>query len=317
MRRAIRPLRNELESVAMIHELDTPDATLERKDVDVTLRAASPGDVAGCAQICYEAFRTIADRHGFPPDFPDVDVAIGLMSQLFGRHDIYIVVAEAAGRIVGSNFLWEGDAISGIGPITVDPHAQNIAVGRRLMEDVLRRARERGAAGVRLVQAAYHNRSLSLYSKLGFAAREPLSTLQGPAIGLTLPGRTVRPAQTGDLAACSAVCLAVHGHDRATELLDAVRQRTATVVEYGGRVTGYATMVGFFGHAVGETNEDVKALIGAATAFRGPGFLLPTRNGDLLRWCLEHGLRVIQPMTLMTIGLYNEPEGAFLPSILY
>jgi hypothetical protein len=45
--------------------------------------------------------------------------------------------------------------------------------------------------------------------------------------------------------------------------------------------------------------------------------MLPTRNGELLRWCLEKGLRIVQPMTLMSIGLYNEPAGAFLPSIIY
>jgi hypothetical protein len=33
--------------------------------------------------------------------------------------------------VVGSNFLWEGDAIAGVGPITVDPAAQNGSVGRR------------------------------------------------------------------------------------------------------------------------------------------------------------------------------------------
>jgi len=61
----------------------------------------------------------------------------------------------------------------------------------------------------------------------------------------------------------------------------------------------------------------MKALIGAAPAFLGPGFLLPTRNAELFRWCLDHGLRVVQPMTLMSVGLYNEPAGAFLPSVLY
>jgi hypothetical protein len=29
------------------------------------------------------------------------------------------------------------------------------------------------------------------------------------------------------------------------------------------------------------------------------------------------GLKVVQPMTLMTRGLYGEPSGAWLPSILY
>jgi hypothetical protein len=76
-------------------------------------------------------------------------------------------------------------------------------------------------------------------------------------------------------------------------------------------------MVGFFGHTVGESNEELKALIGAAPAFPGPGFLLPTRNSEVLRWCLEQGLRIGQPLSLMSLGLYNEPRGAFMPSILY
>jgi hypothetical protein len=49
----------------------------------------------------------------------------------------------------------------------------------------------------------------------------------------------------------------------------------------------------------------------------GPGFLLPVSNGDVFRWALARGLRVVQVMTLMTLGLYHEPRGAYLPSILY
>ena len=89
------------------------------------------------------------------------------------------------------------------------------------------------------------------------------------------------------------------------------------LVERHGRITGYATAIGFFNHAVAETNDDLKALIAAASEFAGPGFLLPSRNSEVFRWCLNEGLRVTQPMTLMSIGLYNEPRGAFLPSILY
>ncbi len=70
-------------------------------------------------------------------------------------------------------------------------------------------------------------------------------------------------------------------------------------------------------NAVDEGDKDLKALIGAATAFPGPGFLLPTRNSNVLRWCLGHGLRVVQPMTLMSMGVYNEPAGAWLPWIPY
>jgi hypothetical protein len=120
-----------------------------------------------------------------------------------------------------------------------------------------------------------------------------------------------------DASACNVLCRRVHGHDRPGEVADAIAQGRATVTERAGRITGYATLIGFFGHAVGETNGDLQALIGAADVFEGPGFLVPTRNGDLLRWCLEHGLRVVQPMTLMSVGLYNQPVGAFLPSVLF
>ena len=281
------------------------------------LRAGRPEDADACGSICYGAFKAISDEHNFPPDFPSPEVAGGLLASLLSREDAYSVVAEADGRVVGSNFLWENGTIAGVGPITIDPDAQNAAVGRRLMEDVLQRAKERNIAGVRLVQAAYHGRSLSLYTKLGFDAREPLSNLQGPAIRGRISGHAVRPATEEDLGACNELAFRVHGHDRGSEVLEAIGHGTANVVEHDGRVTGYTTGVGFFGHAVGEGNEDLKALIGAAPELPGPGFLLPTRNGEVLRWCLERGLRIVQPMTLMSVGLYNEPAGAFMPSILY
>ncbi len=141
--------------------------------------------------------------------------------------------------------------------------------------------------------------------------------MQGPVIGMTFPDYQVRPAKETDVAACNQVCMHIHGHHRGGELLGAVRAGTAKVVEHNGKITGYATQIGFFGHAVGETNNELKALIGASEDFSGPGFLLPTRNGALMRWCLSHGLRVVQPMTLMSKGFYKQPDGVFLCSILF
>lgn len=285
--------------------------------MDLKLRPGRHDDAHPCGAICYEAFGAIADQHNFPRDFPAPAVAVQFLSYLLSRDYIYSVVAEINGRVVGSNFLWETGNIAGIGPITVDPAIQNSAVGKQLMIDVVQRVQRQRFAGVRLVQAAYHNRSLALYSKLGFDAREPLSTIQGSPLGLTMPGTIVRPATEADLEACNTLCFFIHGHSRGQELKEAIDHGAASVVERDGRITGYTTGIGFAGHAVGKTNEDLKALIGAAESFAGPGFLLPTRNSELLRWCLGHGLRVIQPMTLMSLGLYNKPAGAFLPSIIY
>lgn len=284
---------------------------------EVTLRKGNAGDTEILGRICYEAFNTISAKHNFPPDFPNVEAATGLLSMLVARPDVYSVVAEENGRLVGSNFLWEGDAVAGVGPITVDPDVQNSSVGRSLMNDVLRHADEKGTLSVRLVQAAFHSRSLSLYTKLGFDTVEPLSNMQGAPLNLKVEGYNVRKMTRDDISGADALALRVHGHTRHNEVAGAIKQGTAVAVVHDNRITGYTTGLGFFGHTVGESNEDLKALIGAAEMFAGPGFLLPTRNSDLMRWCLEHGLKIVQPLTLMSRGLYQEPRGAFLPSILF
>jgi predicted N-acetyltransferase YhbS len=280
------------------------------------LRAGRPEDAEVLGRICYQAFSTITSQHGFPPDFPNSESAIGLMTMLLSHPAFYSVVAERDGRLVGSNFLDERSPIAGVGPITVDPAVQNGGIGRLLMQAVLDRAAERGFAGVRLLQGAYHNRALGLYSTLGFQVRDIVACMQGPAIGAAIPGYHVRPATAADLETCNLVCRKVHGHHRGGDLRDAIAQGGASVVEHDGRITGYATSTGYLGHAVGETTEDIKALISAAKAFEDPGILVPIRNSALFRWCLQNRLRVEFLTTLMSVGLYNEPAGAFLPSIL-
>ena len=176
---------------------------------------------------------------------------------------------------------------------------------------------ERRAPGVRLVQISYHNRSLSLYSKLGFDVRETFAAMYGDPLRLTLPGHTVRPATADDEAACNALCIRVHGHDRAGELHPAIAKGKAQVVERLGRVTAYTTGIGYFSHSIAETNDDLEALIGASPGFGRPGFLVPLSNPELFRWCLAHGLRVFFVMNLMAIGMYQEPRGAYLASVGY
>jgi len=285
--------------------------------MDMKLRPGRPEDAEACGRICYDAFATLAAAHGFACDFPSPDAATGLVSALLAHPGIYGVVAEVDGTVVGSNFLDERAAIAGVGPITVDPAVQDGTVGRHLMVAVMDRAAERDKAGTRLVQAAYNTRSLALYAKLGFEVRETLACLQGPPLHTGIDGYTVRAATADDLEACDQICRAVHGDDRSPQVDDAIFLGKALVVEHDGRTTGYSTGLSFFDHSVGEGDDDLKALIGTADAFGGPGFLVPMRNAPLFRFCLQHGLRVVQVMTLMTTGRYQEPRGAYLPSIMY
>jgi GNAT superfamily N-acetyltransferase len=281
------------------------------------LRAGTPQDAEECGRICYAAFGSIAGAHGFPSDFPAPELAVGLLSHLLSSPGCYSVVAEVDGEIVGSNFLDERSPIGGIGPITVLPALWDGGIGRALMEDVLHRCAEAGKVGSRLLQTSYHSRSLALYASLGFRVRDLAACLQGPPLAESVPGYQVRPATEADVADSASLCRVVHGHDRREEFAQAVEQGSALVVEHDGRISGYSTGLAFFGHSVGETNEDLKALIGSASGFGGPGLLVPTSNNELLRWCLANGLRIVELMTVMSMGLYNEPAGAYLPSVLY
>jgi len=285
--------------------------------MQLRIRVAALEDAAVCGRICYEAFAAIAGRHGFPPQLSSVEVATALTSQLIKSPGFFGVVAELEGRVIGSNFLDERSTMFGVGPVTVEPAVQDRQIGRALMTAVLERSAARGAPGVRLVQVAYHTRSMSLYAKLGFDVREPVAEVRGTPLALALPGYAVRTAAEPDLGACNALCRRVFGHDRNGELVEAIAQRSAKVVTRHGRISGYATGLGRFAHSVAETNDDLAALIGAAEEFSAAGFLVPLRNTELLRWCLHHDLQVVYMGNLMTTGVYQEPRGAYLPSILY
>lgn len=78
-------------------------------------------------------------------------------------------------------------------------------------------------------------------------------------------------------------------------------QGAANVVENHGRITGYSTGIGFFSHAVAETNDDLAALIGAEHSVDGPGLLLPLREPICCVGIWNEG----HTMNLMTIGQYQ------------
>ena len=211
-------------------------------------------------------------EHNFPPDFPSSEVASGLITSLLSRGDVYSVVAEVDGRVVGSNFLWENGTIAGVGPITIDPAAQNAAVGRRLMEDVLQRARSgtlQGSDWFRppIITARYRSTLSS-----GSTHASPSRTFKARPSTRKYPGTLSvrRPKRTSVLAtSCVLRFTATTGGRNSSKRSDRIPRH---VVEHGGRITGYTTTVGFFGHTVGESNEELKALIGAAPEFPGTGF---------------------------------------------
>jgi GNAT superfamily N-acetyltransferase len=287
----------------------------------IDLRVAAAQDIEPCARIMYEAFTRIAEQGGFPPYHASPEAARQLIAGRIEHPAIFGVVARADDAIVGCNFLDQRGPIHGVGPITVDPHWHGRGVGRRLMEAALERGK--GAPSIRLLQDAHNPISLSLYASLGFDVKDITVQLAGRCDGAPEGDLEVRPLAEGDVEDCARLHREIHGFERTRELRDALDapSMTPVVAIRAGRVRAYATTFAPWqaAHGTAATETDMRGLIsGAAALSPGPmAFLLPVRQAELFRWCLTVGFRAVRPMTYMVLGDYQEPHGAWFPSVLY
>lgn len=284
------------------------------------IRSIRQDDAEMCGKIGFQAHKAISSAYGYPSEQPSLEFAVGMIRTLLANSNSWGALAERDGQILGSIFLhlFPASPVAAIGPLTVDPSVQG-GVGRALMEASLTEARKRSYDQVRLVQSPSHLRSFVLYTKCGFILREPLFLMRGnPVPSIVGKKHDVRAARSEDISACNEICISVHGFSREIELRQAIDQQVASVnIDNTGNITGYAAGIGWLGHAVAKTNEVLKALVANASAIIGPGFFVPGRNSDLLRWLLDAGFRMVWPANLMTVGNYQDPTAPFLPSIAY
>jgi hypothetical protein len=57
------------------------------------------------------------------------------------------------------------------------------------------------------------------------------------------------------------------------ELRQAIEQMIAITLDRDSIITGYASGIGIFSHAIAKSNEDLKLLISNVSSIQGPGFL--------------------------------------------
>jgi predicted N-acetyltransferase YhbS len=288
--------------------------------MSLIIRSIQQADAEICGKIGFQAHKAVSSAHDYPSEQPSIEFAVGMIKTLLANPNSWGALAERDSKILGSIFLhvFPPSPVAAIGPLTVDPSAEG-GVGRTLMEASLMEARKRNYDQVRLIQSPSHLRSFVLYTKCGFTLREPLFLMHGdPVPGILGKKHDVRAARSEDVSACNEICISVHGFSREIELRQAIDQQVASVnIDNTGDITGYAAGIGFLGHAVAKTNEVLKALVANASAILGPGFFVPGRNYDLVKWLLDGGFRILWPANLMTVGNYQDPKAPFLPSIAY
>ncbi len=284
----------------------------------VTIAPAKMEHVEEMGRICFEAFCDIADKHGFPHDFPSLDFARMVVGGMVSREDRYSVVALLDGQAAGSNFLLTSDHVSGVGPISVDIARQGHGIGRTLMQDAIKYSRDNGFEMVRLLQDSFNMTSLSLYASVGFDTKHPCAVMEPAPAEAEDP--SIRPVTPADLDAVEELSRRFYKVSRRNEVAQGLGGPFPVVLrERGGRATGYL-VAGFIGHGVAETEEDMVALAAQAARPLPPEMrrvFCPLTEGSLYRRFLAAGFRNVKVMNLMTLGPYEEPEGVWVPSVLY
>jgi GNAT superfamily N-acetyltransferase len=276
------------------------------------------GHIPELAQICYDAFGELHERHQVLRDFPTLEFAQMVIGLFVTRPEIYGVAARVDGALAGSNYLSLLDETAGIGPISVAPGHQGKGVGRALMQAVMDEAERRKIRQVRLVQETANTTSAPLYAKLGFQVREPLALMTLTPAEAT--DTTVRAFQPDDFPILEELCRRHYKVSRLNELKFWTSLGLPLFVrERQGRVRGYF-LPGKLGHTVAETAADALALFGEAARVVPADqamMLCPMRPTELYHGALHAGHRVAKVLTLMTRGPYSAPDGAWTASYLY
>lgn len=285
--------------------------------MDIKLRTVQPSDIAECGRILYLSFKGIADQHGYRPELPNLEYALRTAASCVYHHSTEGHVAELDGQMVGSIFIDKRDKIFGIGPVSVDTNIQGKGIGRKMMEEVINNGRD--GLGIRLCQDSFNARSISLYAALGLDVREPLAFLEGNIRGEIPSDVKIRPLKKKDLIPCADLCQKVHGIIRTNELKDSLKSGAGFVLIRDGQITAYTSGVAYWGHGVAEDENEMKLLLMGVQQALGTelSFVVPTRQTGLFRWCLDQGMDMIKPMTLMGMGFYQEPRGCFFTSATY
>ena len=279
------------------------------------IRQLHAEDVPELGRICYEAFKDLSDRHGFPSDFASVEFAQQVVGMLVAQENVYSIGAFDGESPRGSNFINMWGEVAGIGPISVDLTAQGEGIGRKLMEDVIAAARDQGHDMVRLCQDSFNMQSLALYTSMGFDTREPLAYLELSSDGPSDPG--FRPATAADFDQMDELCQSIYRIDRRGEFEVFLSLGFPMFVLDRGQIVGYHIGTAL-GHGVAETAEGLLALFaGYGAAAPGAHSFVPIRDGALYRGALAAGHRNIKVMNLMSLGPYEEPQGRYAPSVMF
>jgi GNAT superfamily N-acetyltransferase len=125
------------------------------------------------ASLVYESDRPHLEAHPEAIELP-ADVV----------RDSQVRVATSSGALIGFSVLLPvGEGVFDLDGLFVDPAHWGQGIGRALVADVVRQARQRGAARIEVVA---NPNALDFYQKMGFVGGAEVPTRFGPGIAMWL-----------------------------------------------------------------------------------------------------------------------------------
>lgn len=132
-------------------------------------------------------------------------------------------------------------------------------------------------------------------------------------------GYLIREMEAGDVAACDELFQRTNGCSRKNDIAASLKNPPPIrpyVILRDGEIAGYHTGFYLLGHGVYRSEEAFRHLVSAV-----PGEVLvhlPIRlHPELLRWCLLDGWKTVRQEILISLGLYQEPDGIYCPGMGY
>ncbi len=285
--------------------------------VSTTVRPLVLEDAPVVGQIIAVAFNEVFRRHGFASPFSSIEVGQRLAALYASYSESQGFVAETEGRIVGSGFLHVRGDRAGIGPVTVDPSAQGVGAGRAIMQRLLEESGH--CSSVRLFQDAFNNASFSLYSKLGFVARDVLVALEAedPQPEPIPNTAEVRLMTGADLDEVTALDTRVTGLARRADFGLLLGFGSHLVCQRDGRIVGYLCRLAlenesFLGPAAAEGLDDLKSLLYHAAQMpgaRAARVRLFASQPESVQYAMESGYKVGTLSTYMVRGEWKPFDG--------
>jgi ribosomal protein S18 acetylase RimI-like enzyme len=241
--------------------------------VNVDTIAPAQFEVAGA--ILYQAFERSASARDRRAPWPNEEDAAAFARRTAEAEPGWVVIAESGGAPVGVGAARRRGEVVSIGPIAA--YVDGRGIGSAILDELLRRADDDGAASVRLYADAWNEAAYALYASRGFSTVDVVAHVDRHAERAAPPGSArgleVKPPQRGDdreLDALTRLDSRLTGHERRGDLAASVRlvaRRRGEIVGYlGGRADAFGIALG---PAVAVDISDLFTMVSHALAGTG------------------------------------------------